>query len=237
MTPLTPLSPVRDDKLDATLALLERSVREFRDVAYSCSLGIEGIVLTDLIWTRFPSIEVFTLDTGRLHEETYLLLERLQRRYGRTMKVVYPDAKELEQLVARQGINGFYDSVENRHACCDVRKINPFRRAIAGKKAWITGVRREQSRQRASGDEIAWDDQHGLWKVSPMLDWTEGEIWSYARSYGLPYNALHDRGYPSIGCSPCTRAIQPGESKRAGRWWWESTESRECGLQGRFVKA
>jgi phosphoadenosine phosphosulfate reductase len=176
---------------------------------------------------------VFSIDTGRLHEETYELLERLQRRYQRRVRVVYPDAQALERLVARQGVNGFYHSLDARLECCRVRKVEPFRRAIAGFPAWITGVRREQSAGRARGELVEWDAEHGLYKISPLLEWSEAQVWQYIRARRLPYNPLHDRQFPSIGCSPCTRAIQPGEARRAGRWWWEQSESRECGLQPR----
>jgi phosphoadenosine phosphosulfate reductase len=202
-------------------------------LVYSNSLGAEAMVLTDIIWSHLPEIDVFSIDTGRLYEETYGLMEKLQRRYGRTIRIVYPDARELERLVARQGVNGFYTSLAARLECCRIRKVEPFRRAISGFPAWITGVRREQSADRAQGRAEEWDADYGLFKLSPLIDWTEAEVWAYIRTRGLPYNELHDKHYPSIGCSPCTRAIQPGESRRAGRWWWEQSESRECGLHPR----
>ena len=220
-----------EHKAAAVRALLGRELEAHGGLVYANSLGAEAMVLTDIIWTYLPRIDVFSIDTGRLHEETYELLERVQRRYGRTIRVVYPDAAALENLVARQGVNGFYHTLEARLECCRVRKVEPFRRAIRGFPAWITGVRHEQSARRADGHHIEWDGEHGLYKISPLLDWSEEEIWSYIHLHGLPYNALHDRRFPSIGCSPCTRAIQPGESRRAGRWWWEHAESRECGLQ------
>jgi phosphoadenosine phosphosulfate reductase len=206
-------------------------------LVYSNSLGAEAMVLTDIIWTHLPEIDVFTIDTGRLHEETYGVLQRLQRRYSRRIRVVYPDAQALEQLVARQGINGFYENLEARLECCRIRKVEPFRRAISGFAAWITGVRREQSQGRALGQSEEWDAEYGLYKLSPLIDWSEDDVWQYIRAHRLPYNALHDRQYPSIGCAPCTRAIQPGESRRAGRWWWEQPESRECGLHPRQPSA
>jgi phosphoadenosine phosphosulfate reductase len=211
------------------LSALERHGR----LIYSSSLGAEAMVLTDIIWTHLPQIEIFSIDTGRLHEETHRLRERLQQRYARTLRMVYPDALELERLIARQGMNGHYESLDARLECCRIRKVEPFRRAIAGFPAWITGVRREQSAGRSQLAAEAWDGEHGLYKVSPLLEWSEAEVWEYIRARALPYNALHDRQYPSIGCSPCTRAIQPGEARRAGRWWWEETESRECGLHPR----
>jgi phosphoadenosine phosphosulfate reductase len=234
---LSPVSQSPTERIEATVAILERAVREYSPVTYSCSLGVEGVVLTDLIWTRFPEIDIFTLDTGRLHEETRLLLERLEIRYQRSMRVIYPEAADLENLVANHGVNGFYKGFEERKSCCFVRKVAPFRRAIAGKRAWITGVRRTHSEARATGSDIAWDAEYNLFKVSPLLDWTDADIWNYVRAHRVPYNTLHDRGFTSIGCSPCTRAIQPGEHPRAGRWWWEQVETRECGLQGRIRAA
>lgn len=222
-----------EQKAAATRELLQAAVRDYGRVVYANSLGVEAMVLTDLIWTHVPAIDIFTVDTGRLHEETYTLLDRLQRRYGRSIRVVYPDAGQLSELVSRQGVNGFYDSLEARLACCRVRKIEPFKRAVAGYGAWITGVRREQSPVRAQGQPIEWDEAHGLHKVSPLLEWTEQDVWHYVRARKLPYNALHDRQYPSIGCAPCTRAVAQGEDSRAGRWWWERPESRECGLHPR----
>jgi phosphoadenosine phosphosulfate reductase len=224
-------------KAAAVQARLGDALPRYGRLVYSNSLGAEAVVLTDIIWTHLPQIEVFSIDTGRLHEETYELLERLQRRYQRRLRLVYPDAQALEALVARQGVNGFYESLSARLECCRIRKVEPFRRAIAGYPAWITGVRREQSSGRALGQAEEWDAEHGLYKLSPLLEWSEADVWEYIRARRLPYNVLHDRQYPSIGCSPCTRAIQPGESRRAGRWWWEQSESRECGLHPRIPAA
>lgn len=222
-----------EQKAAGVRSLLSEALARHGRLVYSNSLGAEAMVLTDIIWSHLPQIDVFSIDTGRLYEETYTLLEKLQRRYQRSIRVVYPDAAALERLVARQGVNGFYQSVEARLECCRIRKVEPFRRAIVGFPAWITGVRREQSASRACAESVEWDVEHGLYKISPLLDWSEAEVWQYIRSRGLPYNPLHDRQFPSIGCSPCTRAIQPGESRRAGRWWWELPESRECGLHPR----
>jgi phosphoadenosine phosphosulfate reductase len=219
-----------EQKAAAVRAQLAAGLERYGRLTYANSLGAEAVVLTDIIWSHVPQVDMFTIDTGRLHQETYALLERLERHYGRTMRVVYPDAAALEQLVARQGINGFYRSVEARLECCRVRKVEPFRRAIAGFPAWITGLRREQSTERSRAAELEWDAGHGLYKLSPLLEWSEGQVWQYIRRRGLPYNALHDRQFPSVGCVPCTRAVQPGEGQRAGRWWWERAPSRECGL-------
>ncbi|HEV2441837.1 MAG TPA: phosphoadenylyl-sulfate reductase [Steroidobacteraceae bacterium] len=216
---------------------LAAAVRDHGRVVYSNSLGAEAMVLTDIIWTHVPEVDMFSIDTGRLHQETYDLLEKLERRYKRPLHVVYPDAQALEKLVSGQGINGFYHSLEARLACCRVRKVEPFKRGIEGYTAWVTGVRREQSAARAQAQPVEWDSEYGLYKISPLLDWSEAEIWQYIRTRKLPYNSLHDRQFPSIGCFPCTRAIQPGESRRAGRWWWEQPESRECGLHPRVRHA
>jgi phosphoadenosine phosphosulfate reductase len=223
-----------EDKTEAVRGLLAGALSRHGRLIYSNSLGAEAMVLTDIIWSELPQIDMFTIDTGRLHEETYQLLERIERRYQRTLRIVYPEAAALERLVARQGINGFYQSVAARQECCRIRKVEPFRRALAGYAGWVTGVRREQSADRARGQPLEWDAEHGLYKVSPLLGWSEAEVWQYIRMRHLPYNSLHDRQYPSIGCSPCTRALQPGESRRAGRWWWEQAESRECGLHPRI---
>jgi phosphoadenosine phosphosulfate reductase len=231
------LTPELERQAAALRRLLTDALARYGRLVYSNSLGAEAMVLTDIVWSHLPQIDVFSIDTGRLPEETYELLERLQRRYRRQVRLVHPDAAELERLVARQGVNGFYHSVAARLECCRVRKVEPFRRAIAGFPAWITGVRREQSAGRAHGRDIEWDAEHGLYKISPLLEWSEAQVWQYIRLKGLPYNALHDRQYPSIGCAPCTRAIQPGESRRAGRWWWEQPETRECGLHPRIASS
>ena len=202
-------------------------------VIYANSLGAEALVLTDIIWTQVPEIDMFSIDTGRLHQETYDLIEKIESRYKRKLRMVYPGAHSLEHLTALQGVNGFYRNLEARLSCCHVRKVKPFKDAVKGYRAWITGVRRGQSVNRARTLPVEWDNEYGLYKVSPLLDWSEAEVWHYIRAHKLPYNALHDRQYPSIGCLPCTRAVHPGESHRAGRWWWEHPEPRECGLHPR----
>lgn len=228
-----PLSPRLETLVHDTRALLEHAVHEYKDVVYSNSLGAEAMVLTDIIFTHVPEVEMFTLDTGRLHDETLALLDRIERRYQRRIQLFYPDANAIEKYVRENGINGFYLGIEERQSCCHIRKVEPFKRAIAGRKAWVTGVRREQSAERALGEAISWDERHGLWKVSPLLEWTEEDVWAYIKARNLPYNALHDKGFPSIGCAPCTRAVEPGADPRSGRWWWENPDSRECGLQPR----
>jgi phosphoadenosine phosphosulfate reductase len=227
------VEPTLAAKADASVALLRRAVNEYGRVVYCSSLGAEAMVLTDLICTRVGEIDIVSIDTGRLPEETLALLERLERRYNRRIRVFYPDAQAVERYVREHGINGFYNSLGERVSCCQIRKLEPFARAIAPYGAWVTGVRREQSQLRAAAQPIAPDERYGLQKISPLLDWTEGEIWGYIRARSLPYSPLHDAGYPSIGCAPCTRAIAPGQAHRAGRWWWEQAESRECGLQPR----
>ena len=218
---------------EVAIAQLRAAVADYHSVCYASSLGAESMVLTDLIWGAVPQIEIFSIDTGRLFPETHELIERLQRRYGRTLRLYYPQAPALESWVGQNGINGFRQSGELRHGCCGIRKVEPFRRAVSGRGAWVTGIRRGQSPSRALAAPVEWDSAYGLYKVSPLLDWSEKEIWAYIHGKGLPYNTLHDRGFASIGCAPCTRAVHAGQDPRAGRWWWERSESRECGLHPR----
>jgi len=220
-------------KAEDSVALMRQAVADAGKVVYSSSLGAEAIVLTDLIWTHVPGVDIVTIDTGRLPDETLALIPRLEGRYGKRMRVFFPQAAAVEQYVRVNGINGFYESLAQRQDCCGIRKVEPFNRAVTGYRAWITGVRREQSAVRAGNQPIQLDTRNGLQQVSPLLEWSETDVWTWILANGLPYNPLHDRGYPSIGCAPCTRAIQPGEDHRAGRWWWENTASRECGLQPR----
>ncbi len=217
-------------KIEQGVALLQQAAREFAPVTFANSLGAEDMVLTDLIAKHQPDIEMFSLDTGRLPQETYDLMQAVRVRYSVPLRVYFPAAEKVESLVARIGVNGFYDSVDNRKACCHVRKVEPLKRALAGKKAWITGMRREQAVTRGSLEVSAFDADHGLQKFNPLLDWTNAEVWEYIKANDVPYNALHDQFYPSIGCAPCTRAITPGEDVRAGRWWWEDPQNKECGL-------
>ncbi|MDE2304690.1 MAG: phosphoadenylyl-sulfate reductase [Gammaproteobacteria bacterium] len=222
------------DLADASLGLLRQALANHPRICYASSLGAESVVLTDLLWSELPQIEVFTIDTGRLFPQTRDLIERIQRHYGRRLKIYSPDAAAVESWVARHGIDGFRSGTDQRRSCCQVRKIEPFRRAIAGYDAWVTGIRSGQSVQRARAQPLAWDPDHGLYKVSPLLAWSEEQVWSYIRARELPYNTLHDLGFPSIGCAPCTRAVAAGEDPRSGRWWWEREESRECGLHPRL---
>ena len=231
MTTPVELSPRLAELVRLSSEQLAQAVRDYGKVVYSNSLGPESAVLMDLICTYAPEIELFTIDTGRLPDETLALLDRVERRYERRIKVYYPDTAAVEAYVQENGINGFYAGLEERQSCCHIRKVEPFKRAVAGYKAWITGVRREQSAERAKGEPLSWDDRYEMWKLSPLLDWTEEDIWAYIKARNLPYNPLHDKGYPSIGCAPCTRAVEPGADPRSGRWWWENADTRECGLQ------
>ncbi|WP_126444543.1 phosphoadenylyl-sulfate reductase [Sulfuricystis multivorans] len=219
--------------------LLSAAARDFAPVVFASSLGAEDMVLTDLIWRQDIGIEIFTIDTGRLPTETHDLIARTERHYGRRIEICHPDAEQLALFVRTYGINGFYDSIEARKACCQARKVEPLRRKLAGKKAWVTGLRAEQSITRNSLRRIDYDFAFDLVKFNPLVDWSEREVWAYLHLHNVPYNALHDRHYPSIGCAPCTRAIQPGEDIRAGRWWWESPITKECGLhlvEGRLMR-
>ena len=204
-----------------------------RKVALSSSFGAEDMVLIDMLMRVDPTARIVSLDTGRLPQETYNVMDATREKYGARVEVFFPQAEEVQSMVAEHGLNLFYQSVEFRKQCCGVRKTEPLRRALAGLDAWMTGLRREQSVTRTAVGKIEWDEGNGLIKVNPLADWTLEEVWTYIREQNVPYNALHNRGYPSIGCAPCTRAIQPGEDQRAGRWWWEHPETKECGLHSR----
>jgi phosphoadenosine phosphosulfate reductase len=223
---------VNTNRIEDALAILREAAAQPAAV-FSTSFGAEDMVVLDLIRRLHLPIKAFTLDTGRLPEETYQLMQQVEARYGRCVEVVFPDAAAVQHLVAAQGINGFYDSVERRKACCAVRKIEPLTRALAGTSAWVTGLRAAQSVTRAALSPREWDPAHLLTKFNPLHDWSEAEVGDYLRAFGVPINALHARGYPSIGCAPCTRAITAGEDIRAGRWWWENADTKECGLHGR----
>jgi phosphoadenosine phosphosulfate reductase len=217
-------------KVEQVKATLTTAVRDFSPVTFANSLGAEDMVLTDLITKHQPDIEMFSLDTGRLPQETYDLMQEVRTRYSVPLKIYFPDAKQIEEYIARNGVNGFYDSIENRKGCCHIRKVEPLKRALAGKRAWITGMRHEQAVTRAGLEVSAFDADHGLQKFNPLLEWTNAEVWEYLKQNDVPYNKLHDQFYPSIGCAPCTRAVTPGEDIRSGRWWWENPENKECGL-------
>ena len=213
--------------------VIEKALALFGNkITFATSLGAEDQVITYMISKIDKSANIITLDTGRVFPETYDLLHRTVNRYGVAIKSYYPDTSQVEEMVNTKGINLFYESIENRKLCCHVRKIVPLRRALQGMDAWITGLRREQSVTRTDLKIVEWDTANGLIKINPLLEWTESQVWDFIKSNDIPYNKLHDQGFPSIGCQPCTRAIEKGEDLRAGRWWWEMPDSKECGLHG-----
>jgi phosphoadenosine phosphosulfate reductase len=227
-------------KQDSVLERLRGIASKLSPAALASSLSVEDMVLTDLIARNGVPIEIFVLDTGRLHAETLDLLEEIESRYGITAKVYTPDPATVAEYVSGHGRDAFYESVELRKRCCYLRKVEPLERALAGKRAWITGQRRAQSAGRADLPERELDSVHGLDKFNPLAAWSEEEVWRYIREFRVPYNRLYDQGYRSIGCAPCTRPALPGEDVRAGRWWWEAPETKECGLHldesGRLVR-
>jgi phosphoadenosine phosphosulfate reductase len=219
------------DKVDSLRALLARIDREFSPAAFASSFGAEDMVLTHLIAREFRGIEVFTLDTGRLPGETTDLMRIVEARYDLRVSAYTPLPAAVEEYVSTRGLNAFYEGLEQRKACCQIRKVEPLARALAGKKAWLTGLRREQAPSRRDLTDSEFDPAHGITKFNPLIDWSNDDVWAYLGAHDVPWNALHDRGYPSIGCEPCTRAVKPGEDARAGRWWWEqSAGQKECGL-------
>ena len=217
-------------KLEGTL---QHVAAHFSPVALASSLSAEDMVITDVIARHRLPIEVFVLNTGRLHAETLALLEETRARYRIAISVYEPDPRGVEQYVAANGRDAFYGSVELRKRCCELRKVEPLRRALAGKRAWITGQRREHAASRAALAESEFDPDNGLHKFNPLAAWSEAEVWQYVRTHQVPYNRLYDQGYRSIGCAPCTRPVVAGEDPRAGRWWWEIAEHKECGLHPR----
>ncbi len=202
-------------------------------IVLSTSLGLEDQVLTEMVMRQNDDTEIFTLDTGRLFPETYDLIARTNKQFGIRMKTYFPEPLKVEEMVAKNGINLFYDNVEKRKMCCGIRKVAQLPRAFVGKEAWICGLRKDQSVSRFFNSLVEWDEPNKLVKINPLIKWTEKEVWAYIKEKSIPYNLLHDRGFPSIGCEPCTRAIEPGEDVRAGRWWWENERHRECGLHKR----
>jgi phosphoadenosine phosphosulfate reductase len=224
------LAAAVEAKAAAARVLLGRIAGEWSPATFANSLGAEDMVLTDLILGNKLPIEIFSLDTGRLPAETYDLMAAVDRHYGVKLKVYFPQAEEVESFVRHHGINAFYESVTLRKACCYARKVEPLKRALAGKRAWITGLRAQQAATRDGLPLQEYDAGNGLEKFNPLAGWSEKEVWTYLKQHDVPWNALHEKFYPSIGCAPCTRAISPGEDIRAGRWWWESPESKECGL-------
>jgi len=199
-------------------------------VAFSSSLGVEDQVLTHMLVSTAKPFKLFTLDTGRLFQENYDLIDITRQRYHLPFEIYYPEATRVEHMVNEKGINLFYESIENRKLCCHIRKIEPLKRALSGMEIWITGVRRDQSVTRGDIGILEFDPDLSMIKVNPLIEWNDEEVWAFVREHKVPYNTLHDKGYPSIGCLPCTRAVLPGEDIRAGRWWWEHPDLKECGI-------
>lgn len=216
--------------IDATEQTLTRIAAQFSPAVFASSLAAEDMVLTDMILKAKLPIGIFSLETGRLHQETLAVLDKVKARYDHDITLYRPQPEAVAAYVEQNGLNAFYNSVEMRRECCRIRKVEPLGRALAGNKAWITGQRRAQSTTRAELHVQEDDAAHAMTKFNPLADWSEQDVWDYIRANDVPYNALHDQGYPSIGCEPCTRAVQPGEDVRAGRWWWENPDSKECGL-------
>lgn len=216
--------------LSALQQSLADAVGRYPGIVLASSLAAEDMVLTHAIARAGLSIDIFTLDTGRLHAETLELVERVRARYGLSITLVQPDAQAVDAHVAAHGAYAFYESIELRKACCEIRKVEPLRRALAGRPAWVTGQRREQAVSRGELPLEEHDPVFGLHKFNPLAAWTEADVWRVIRAEDVPYNPLHDQGYPSIGCEPCTRAVRAGEDARSGRWWWESADAKECGL-------
>ena len=213
--------------------ILTWTVKNFHpQLALSCSFGApEGLVLLDMMHRIDPASRVFVIDTGRLPQATHDLIDRVRARYDKRVEVIFPRAEEVQSMVAAKGMNLFYESIENRQLCCRVRKVEPLKRYLADLDAWVTGLRRDQNLTRADTPKLEIDYAHGgMVKVSPIAGWTRAEVMDYARAHEVPINRLHDRGYPSVGCDPCSRGIESGEDLRAGRWWWEKPETRECGI-------
>ncbi len=218
-------------KNSSTQEIIEFFINEYKEkIALASSLGAEDQVLTDMIFKTDNTARVFTLDTGRLNPETYDVMDATNLKYSVKLEVYFPKSQEVQNLYATQGVNGHYESIENRKRCCNIRKIEPLKRALEGLEVWITGLRSAQSITREEMKLVEWDEGFNLIKVNPLINWCEKEVWDYIKTNHVPYNKLHDQGFPSIGCAPCTRAIKDGEDVRAGRWWWENPEHKECGL-------
>jgi phosphoadenosine phosphosulfate reductase len=228
-------------KVAALKTLLRRIAAEHAPAALASSMSIEDMVITDAILNANLNLEIFTLDTGRLHGDTLDLVAAIEQQYGYVVHVMQPDAGAVANYIESHGRDAFYQATSLRKLCCEIRKVEPLRRALAGKRAWITGLRRAQAVTRVDVPLEAYDPVHGIAKFNPLADWSEDDVWTYVRAFDVPYNRLYDQGYRSIGCAPCTRPVTSGEDVRAGRWWWETPESRECGLHvapdGRLVRA
>lgn len=221
------------EKKDAQ-EVLSFFLREYKGrIALSSSLGIEDQVLTHMVCNIDNSTRIFTLDTGRLFPETYSLIDKTNKHFGINLDVYFPEASNVENMVRSKGINLFYDSIESRKQCCNVRKIEPLKRAFKNLDVWICGLRKDQSITRFFSNMVEWDEANGLLKINPLINWNEKKVWEYIRTHHIPYNELHDKSFPSIGCQPCTRAVAAGEDIRSGRWWWEAPEHKECGLHSK----
>jgi phosphoadenosine phosphosulfate reductase len=201
------------------------------DIKFANSFGAEDVVVMDIVARVAPNIRVFTLDTGRLNDETYEVMEATRFKYDDIpIEVMFPDTEKVEALVREKGFYSFRESVELRKECCAIRKVQPLKRALSDVSAWMTGLRRDQSVTRTDTPAVEWDEGNGILKLNPIIEWSNDDVWAYIKQNKISYNKLHDKGFPSIGCAPCTRAIKPGEDIRAGRWWWENPEFKECGL-------
>ncbi|MBL3520158.1 phosphoadenylyl-sulfate reductase [Arcobacter lanthieri] len=221
---------INEIKDKTTEEVVSYFVKNFKNTALSSSLAAEDQVLTDILLKIDKNVSIFTLDTGRLHPETYDVMDATNLKYGIKIDVFFPKFEKVQELYQTQGINGHYESIENRKNCCNIRKLEPLKRALDGVEVWITGLRSSQSITRAAMPLVEWDSNFKVIKVNPLINWKEEDVWNYIKINKVPYNKLHDKGFPSIGCAPCTRAIKDGEDIRAGRWWWENPEHKECGL-------
>ncbi|MDQ7003385.1 MAG: phosphoadenylyl-sulfate reductase [Ghiorsea sp.] len=226
------------NKIEYTINLLKQAVADYgHDVVLASSFGAEDVVLLDILHKHNIGIHVISLDTGRLPQETYDVMQIWRKKSSLNIDIYFPDASEVEAMVKQDGVNLFYDAVEKRKLCCQVRKILPLKRALSGAKAWVTGLRQEQADSRSNMQAVEDDQAFGIKKFNPLIMWTAQDVWDYIKSNDVPYNALHDKFYPSIGCAPCTRAISVGEDPRAGRWWWEQEDAvAECGLHASPIK-
>ena len=214
--------------------ILEYFLNEYKnDAALSSSLGAEDQVLTDMIFKLDSKANIFTLDTGRLHPETYNVMDETNLKYNVKLNVFFPKNEDIETLYNTQGINGHFESIDNRKNCCGIRKMEPLKRALKPLKVWITGLRAAQSVTRTDMPIVEFDEHFDVVKVNPLINWNEDDVWDYIKANSVPYNKLHDQGYPSIGCAPCTRPVKAGEDIRSGRWWWENPEHKECGLHAK----
>ncbi len=231
------MKPIKIDQIEKIIfglspvdALLLLSKEFSGRIVFSTSFGLEDQAITHLIFSKDIPIKIFTLDTGRLFAETYSVWSRTREIYGKNIEVYSPDTEKIQEMVTAKGPNSFYESVQNRMECCHIRKVEPLQRALKGNDIWITGIRKEQSQNRQKLTALEWDEKHQLIKFNPLLDWNFEQLKKFISENNIPYNSLHDKGFPSIGCLPCTRAVKEGEDTRSGRWWWEDTSKKECGL-------